>query len=61
MNGSGRLLLPQDEFEAVKRAWKWLLESGHANCGAPRRDPSWAPGHYACGCGQMVLIVGGAR
>jgi hypothetical protein len=41
----------------MQRAYRWLLASGHANCGGFRRDPGWAAGHFACVCGQAVLLL----
>jgi hypothetical protein len=55
------LMLDREEFEAAQRVWAFLVASGHLNCGAPQRDPSWPAGRYECACKQVVLVPGGAR
>ena len=55
------LILPQPEFELVERLHRFLLASGHANCGPWKRDPEWVAGRVECACGQPVLVLSGAR
>lgn len=55
------LMLERGEFELMQRVWRWLLASGHANCGGWQRDPEWVAGRVECACGQPILVLGGAR